>query len=74
VQIRQIKLDPGAVQTNMVFAAIAPEHVQALTAHLKNAGILILPNSNLRLVTHLDVSAAQVPQIVSAFRDYFANH
>ncbi|MDE1984595.1 MAG: low-specificity L-threonine aldolase, partial [Gammaproteobacteria bacterium] len=41
-QIQQIQLDPATVQTNMVFAGIAPQHVQPLAAHLKNAGILIL--------------------------------
>ncbi|MGB9428538.1 MAG: low-specificity L-threonine aldolase [Gammaproteobacteria bacterium] len=70
-QIKQIKIDPAAVQTNMVFASIAAEHVQPLTAHLKNASILILPNANLRLVTHLDVSAADVERVIAAFRAYF---
>ena len=72
-QIRQIKIDIGAVQTNMLFAAMAPEHVKPLTAHLKNAGVLILPNSSLRLVTHLGVGTAQVPEIINAFRSYFGN-
>ncbi|MDE2024264.1 MAG: low-specificity L-threonine aldolase [Gammaproteobacteria bacterium] len=71
-RIKQIKIDPAIVQTNMVFAAIAPEHVQPLTAHLKSTGILILPNANLRLVTHLDVSAADVERVIAAFRGYFA--
>ncbi|MDE1887545.1 MAG: low-specificity L-threonine aldolase, partial [Gammaproteobacteria bacterium] len=70
-QIKSVKIDPAAVQTNMVFAAIAPEQVAPLTAHLKKAGILILPNANLRLVTHLDVSAADVERVIAAFRGYF---
>ena len=71
-QIKQIKIDPATVQTNMVFASIATEHVKPLAEHLKSAGILILPNANLRLVTHLDVSAADVGRVITAFREYFA--
>lgn len=70
-QIKQVQLDPATVQTNMVFAGIAPEHTQPLSVHLKNAGILILPGANLRLVTHLDVSARDVDAVVAAFRAYF---
>jgi threonine aldolase len=50
----------------------AAEHAQPLAAHLKHAGIVILPNAHLRLVTHLDVSAADVGRIIAAFRGYFA--
>ncbi|MBU6421846.1 MAG: low-specificity L-threonine aldolase [Gammaproteobacteria bacterium] len=70
-QIQQIQLDPATVQTNMVFAGIAPQHVQPLAAHLKNAGILILTGANLRLVTHLDVGARDVDTVIAAFRAYF---
>jgi hypothetical protein len=31
----------------------------------------VLPGETLRLVTHLDVDAADVPFVVGAFRDYF---
>ncbi|MGH9350712.1 MAG: low-specificity L-threonine aldolase [Terriglobia bacterium] len=72
-QIKIIKIDPAAVQTNMVFAAIAPEHVNPLTAHLKQAGILILPNDRLRLVTHLDIQAGDIPKIIVAFNSYFTS-
>ena len=71
-QIQQIIIDPTAVQTNMVFASIATEHVKPLTEHLKSAGILILPNANLRLVTHLDVSAEDLKRVLAAFQGYFA--
>ncbi|MGH8292823.1 MAG: low-specificity L-threonine aldolase [Gammaproteobacteria bacterium] len=73
-QIKKIEMDPAAVQTNMVFAAIAPEQVKPLSAHLQQAGILMLPNANLRLVTHLDVSAADVARVIGAFQGYFGGH
>ena len=66
-----LKLDPAQVQTNMVFGAMAPEKVDALVQYLKTAGIVILPNPNLRLVTHLDVSRKDVDAVISAFRGFF---
>jgi len=71
-QIKQIKLDLTAVQTNMLFLEIQPQHAQPLAEHLKQAGILILPGARLRLVTHLDVSAADVGRVIAAFQGYFA--
>ena len=69
--IKQVKIDPAMAQTNMVFASIPREQVEGLTAHLKQAGILILPSANLRLVTHMDVSAADVGRVITAFQGYF---
>lgn len=71
-QIKQIRLDRTAVQTNMLFLQIPQEDAQPLAEHLKQAGILILPSANLRLVTHLDVSAADVDRVIAAFQGYFA--
>lgn len=70
--IKQIRIDSTAVQTNMVFVGISPEQVNSLTAHLKQAGMLILPNANLRLVTHLDVQASDISKILAAFNAYFS--
>ena len=70
-QIKQIKLDRTAVQTNMLFLEIQPQHAQPLAEHLRQAGILILPGVRLRLVTHLDVSAADVRRVIAAFQGYF---
>ena len=72
--IRGLSLDPAQVQTNMLFATMAPQHAAPLTGHLKKVGILILPNPNLRLVTHLDVHAKDLPRVVDAIREYFTAH
>lgn len=69
--IKPLKINPAAVHTNMVWGTLAPEHAEPLAAHLKNAGILILPEAKLRLVTHLDVSTADVERIIQAFHGYF---
>jgi threonine aldolase len=66
-----LKLDPALVQTNMVFATLAPEKVDGLVKHLKQAGIVILANANLRLVTHLDVDRKDMDAVIAAFRSYF---
>jgi threonine aldolase len=70
--IQQIKIDPAMVQTNMVFAFIQPQQVKGLAAHLKQADVLILPNSNLRLVTHLDVSRADIAKVIEVFKSFFS--
>ncbi|HSC47515.1 MAG TPA: low-specificity L-threonine aldolase [Gammaproteobacteria bacterium] len=66
-----LKLDPALVQTNMVFASMEPAKVDALVQHLRKAGVFILPNPNLRLVTHLDVSRDGIDQVVTAFKSFF---
>jgi threonine aldolase len=67
-----LKLDPSQVQTNMVFASMAESaKVGALVEHLKAADIVILPNPNLRLVTHLDVSRVDVDKTIVAFKNFF---
>ena len=66
-----LKLDPSQVQTNMVFASVAPEKVDGLAKHLKAAGIVILPNPNLRLVTHLDVNRDDVAKVIAGFKAFF---
>ena len=66
-----LTLDSSKVQTNMVFASMDPAKVEALAKHLKAAGIAILPNSCLRLVTHLDVSRKDIDAVVAAFKGFF---
>ena len=70
--LKGLTLDPAQVQTNMVFASMAPDKLDGLVQHLKKADILILPNANLRLVTHLDVQSTDVAKVVDAFRAYFS--
>ncbi|ALZ84077.1 threonine aldolase [Pseudomonas oryzihabitans] len=57
------------VQTNMVYLAMGNE-ATALQAFLAARGIRISPAPRLRLVTHLDVSAADIEAAVAAFAAY----
>lgn len=60
--------------TNMVFVDVPVDHLRALDAHLRDAGIRIsigtLPT--LRLVTHLDVDDAGIERTADAFARFFA--
>jgi threonine aldolase len=70
-QIPQLAIDPAGVQTNMLFLPLAGSQAEALTRYLKDRGILVGGYGNLRLVTHLDVSAAEVERVVEAVKGFF---
>jgi len=57
------------VQTNMVYLAMG-DGASALQAFLAERGIRISPAPRLRLVTHLDVSAADIEAVIAAFATY----
>ncbi len=65
-----LEVDP--VQTNMVFATIAKEEAAALARHLEAKGVIALVSPRLRLVTHHDVSRAQIDAAIAAFASFFA--
>ena len=58
-------------QTNIVFVSVPGDQAAALQAHLMAHGVRALIASRTRLVTHLDISRAQVRQAVTAFKSYF---
>ena len=68
--LREAGYDVQGPNTNMVMVRIAPEKIEALKKHLESQGVKILPRPQLRLVTHLDVSAAGIDQAVAAFRAF----
>ncbi|MBA1257650.1 low-specificity L-threonine aldolase [Pseudomonas oryzihabitans] len=57
------------VQTNMVYLALG-DGAPVLQAFLAERGIRISPAPRLRLVTHLDVSAADIEAVIAAFATY----
>ncbi|MFQ5994687.1 MAG: low-specificity L-threonine aldolase [Acidiferrobacterales bacterium] len=72
-EIEELAVDPQAVQTNMVFASVDPAHSSALIAFLKEREILVSSGAGMRLVTHLDVTAADMHATVNQFKAFFAN-
>jgi threonine aldolase len=67
-----INAEHGPTQTNMVFMRVAPADLEPLRQFLKQRGILIGNGNPVRLVTHLDISAADVGTVVDALSAFFA--
>ena len=59
------------VQTNMVYVQLG-ERAGAIKAFMAERGIVVSAAPRLRLVTHLDVSADQVGQLIEAFAAFRA--
>ncbi len=57
------------VQTNMVYVQIG-DQAQALKAFAAERGIKLSAAPRLRMVTHLDVSRAQIEQVVQTFVEF----
>ena len=66
--IKGISVDMSQVQTNMVFVHLASDvNIQNIAKQLKGQGILITPSHNMRLVTHLDITATDIELFVEKF-------
>jgi threonine aldolase len=56
-------------QTNMVFVDLAPAKAQGVVERLKARGVLCTGLYRMRLVTHLDVSDADIERAIAVLRD-----
>ncbi|GAC1624985.1 MAG: low-specificity L-threonine aldolase [Nevskia sp.] len=65
--LRALGLMVDAVQTNIVFVQIPPAQLAALAAQLKAGGVLASIGERTRLVTHLDVTRAQLDTVLAHF-------
>jgi threonine aldolase len=72
-EIDGVIIDSLPIQTNMVFLCLPPERADALARFLRPRGILVAGRENLRLVTHRDVTAADVATVIAAFRQFFTD-
>jgi threonine aldolase len=59
-----------APQTNIVFVDLAPQKAAGAVERLQAAGVLCTGLYRLRLVTHLDVLADDIPRAVAALRQH----
>ncbi len=71
-RIDQVKVAPGGARTNMVYVSVEPQRSVAMREYLKERGMLISGQGNIRLVTHLDVDRADVKRFVGAVKEFFA--
>ncbi len=70
--IQGLGVDPGAVQTNMVFVPAPGDLGPWLKQHLRARGVLISAGDPVRLVTHLDVSTTDIHAVIGHIRDLFS--
>lgn len=72
-RLDELQMDLASVQTNMVFVTLRQERTAALVDYLKRRGILIGGGEEtLRLVTHLDVTAADMETTLAAVKAFFS--
>ena len=57
----------------MIFLNIDVNTARDLATYLENRNVRISAGSPIRLVTHMDVSAKDINQILNYFDDYFSN-
>jgi threonine aldolase len=73
-EIEELGIDPGEVQTNMIFFRLEKSVFTALQHALKRQGVLISGRDRVRLVTHLDVTTDDVDAVIHAFKDHFSSY
>ena len=69
-ELPAFKLDPAAVQTNIVIAGVASGDAPALVERCRKRGVLFLAidRKRVRLVAHLDVDAAGIERAIEVIR------
>ena len=70
-RIDAIHVDHNAVQTNMVFAKVAPDRLEDFAAHCRRHRVLIRNRNPIRLVTHLDIDADGIDHAINVMSEYF---
>lgn len=73
-EIEELSIDLSMVQTNMVFVPMERARFLTLQKAMKDQGILISGRDGIRLVTHMDVTKADIRTTIDAFKTYFARH
>ncbi len=67
-----VKVAPGGAQTNMVYVSVETQRSVAMRDYLKERGMLISGQGNIRLVTHLDVDRPDIDRFVKTVKEFFA--
>lgn len=69
-EIAGLDVEPGSAETNMVFLDLDQQKRIALAAALKEENIMIGQDGRGRMVTHLDVTAADINKMLEATRRF----
>jgi len=72
--VEELAVEPASVQTNMVFAWPEATTAVGLIDYLKKEGVLVGGYGNLRFVTHLDITAADIDKVVESVKRYFVKN
>ena len=67
--LRELGYAVEPVQTNMVYAQVG-EQAGALKAFCAERGIKLTASPRLRMVTHLDIAATDIDQVLAAFAEF----
>lgn len=70
--IPQLNVDLEHLHTNMVFFSTQAGSREGLADHLAGQGILVDGRATFRLVTHLDVSEADIQETIAAIKAFYA--
>lgn len=70
--LRELGYRVEPVQTNMVYAHVG-EQAGALKAFCAERGIVLTAAPRLRMVTHLDITSADIDQVIAAFAEFHAS-
>ena len=70
-EITRLQVRYEASQTNMVFISLPEAEAAPLARRLRDMQIVITPGSQLRLVTHLDITEEDVERVIDAFQTHF---
>lgn len=71
-QLREAGTDVMRQDTNMLFVRVGEENAAALGEYMKARNVLINASPIVRLVTHLDVSRAQLAEVAAHWRAFLA--
>ena len=74
-EVAVLKLDLEQVQTNMVFVSMPADIQAGFIAYMHEHDVLLSSSKNpMRLVTHLDISPADIEQVIALTGSYFARN
>ncbi|MGF0240550.1 low-specificity L-threonine aldolase [Rhodococcus sp. IEGM1300] len=71
-ELRKAGYEVEPVQTNMVYVQMG-DKAEAIKAFAAERGIKLSAAGRLRMVTHMDISRAQIEQVVAAFVEFSRN-